>query len=107
VCFNFLRYFKTFFKERRTDCLRSRNDSSWTKEFAIYTCSVVVLIGGKQSQRDRFKKRAMAPKVGDGNGIKEERYSTNQFYAVPPVAVLVPLSVSFPWQQERQVAVVM
>ena len=37
---------------------------------------------------------------------RRKRYSTNQFYAVPPVAVLVPLSVSLLWQQERQVAVV-
>jgi hypothetical protein len=32
-----------------------------------------------------------------------ERYSTNPFYAVPPVAVLVPISVSLLWQQERLV----
>ena len=50
-----------------------------------------------------------APQVDDGNrhGIKEERYSTNQFYAIPPVAVLIPLSVSLLWRQERQDGVVL
>lgn len=47
------------------------------------------------------KSRAM-----ETDRIKEERYSTNQFYADPPVAVLAPISVSLLWQQERQVAVV-
>ena len=64
-------------------------------------------VKGEKSQWERFKKWGPClQKVGRWKQIKGERYSTNQFYAVPPVAVLIPLSVILLWQQERQVAVV-
>ena len=51
-------------------------------------------------------KKGRAMETDNKKHKREERYSTNQSYAVPPVAVLVPISVSLLWQQERQVAVV-